>query len=297
MARVKMNTAAYRQQGKLHFAPGYKLQTRWGANEALIFTLEGAGGSLVAASLLADGPRAAVLLGTGMVAVAILLLLMHLGHPLRAWRAILNVRGSWISRGTFVLGSFVALGVLRAIAEQWGLLDQSAAIMALIRWMLVAGGVFIALYPGLVLSASSAIPFWNSGLLPVLSLAQGMTTGVLLLLAFAGTGLAVDGPRLASAAMWLLVAQTIVLCLYVASMLRRGGAGAESSAYLLRGHPLLFVAASCGLGVALPLALLAAVALGHGGAAALAAAALARLAGDLALRRAFLKVGMFDPVI
>lgn len=295
MTRVTTNTTSYRQQGKLHFAPGFKLQTRWGMNEAVIFTLEGAGGSLVAASLLVGGPLAAVALGTGMVALAIVLLLMHLGHPLRAWRAILNVRGSWVSRGTLVLGSFVALGALRTIAEPLGLLDQGAALASLIAWLLVAGGIFIALYPGLVLSASSAIPFWNSGLLPVLSLAQGTTSGVLLLLAFGGPG--VDDPRLLTAGVWLLVAQTVLLGLYVASMLRRGGAGAESSTYLLRGHPLLFAAASCGLGIALPLALLAAAAFGYGGIAALALAALARLAGDLALRRAFLKVGMFDPVI
>ena len=71
------------QQGRLDFSVGYRLQTIWGLREAVVFFLEGLGVALFAGFLLLDfmpGMIAGILL---MVA-AVLLLLSHLGQPLRA---------------------------------------------------------------------------------------------------------------------------------------------------------------------------------------------------------------------
>lgn len=290
--------AEYLKQGTLKFVPGYKLQTRWGFTEACVFTLECAGAPLLAMAVLWGAPRLAFALGLGMVVLAIVLLLSHLGHPMRAWRAILNVRTSWISRGTLALGAFVLCGLLYLyFAWSGAAAEQSGALKSVLEWAIIALALFIGLYPGLVLSASPAISFWSSGLLPVLSLLQGSTTAMLMLLAFRAAEGAIVDTAILWAALWLLSALAVSLALYIAAMLRRGAGGAESARYLLRGHPGQFVGVACIVGILLPLLMVALVAASVGGTQALALAAIGRLAGDLALRHAFLKVGMFDPVI
>ena len=169
----------------------------------------------------------------------------------------------------------------------------------MLRWVFVGGALFIGLYPGLVLSATSAIAFWNSGLLPILSLLQGTTSAASLLVAFGAGAATLAGVPLTGLLLWLLAAHALVLALYLASMLRRGAAASESARHLLRDHRSLFLVAACGLGILVPFVLTVTVAFGgrQGGALLLASIAIARLAGDLALRQSFLKVGMFERVI
>jgi formate-dependent nitrite reductase membrane component NrfD len=289
----------YLRQGDLDFSVGYKLQTRWGLMEAAIFTLECAGAGLFCASLLAQESVVGMVTGLALVALAILLLLSHLGHPARAWRAMLNVRTSWISRGTLVLGGFVGLGILYVIFRRWGGLEETAGIAQALRWVLLAAGAFILIYPGLVLSASPAIPFWNSALLPVFSAGNGMTSGLALFLAVAaaaGNGSSLP-PQAALLEFWLLVVLGIAVFLYIAVMIRRGAAAAESAVFLLRGQAWLFSGASCVLGLALPMLLALWMAKAGSGVEAAVLIVIARLAGDVAVRHSFIKVGMFNPVV
>jgi len=289
----------YLRQGEPDFSVGYKLQTRWGPSEAVIFTLECAGAALFAAATMAGEQASGMAVGMLLVALAIALLLRHLGHPGRAWMAIRNVRSSWISRGTLVLGGFVGLGVLYLLLRHAGGMDETALVARILRWTLLGACAFILIYPGLILSASPAIPFWNSGLLPVFSAAGGAASGVALLLAIAPAP--VPNTSLARALplteIWLLAALAVVMLIYLTLMLRRGAAAAESASYLLHGHAPLFVLGACVVGLALPMFLWLwnMKVGGDAGIAALAAAL--RLAGDLALRHAFLKVGMFNPVV
>ncbi len=284
------------KQGELNFRSGYKRQTRWGLDEASVFMLESAGAPLVIATLVAGAPVSAMVLGLIMVALAITLLFFHLGNPQRAWMAVRNIRHSWLSRGTIVLGGFLGLGVLYLALRYWGAL--AAGVESPLRLVLVAAGVFIPLYPGLVLSASPSIPFWNSGLLPVLSLAQGLASAAMILLVLESADRGGAGAILASITLWLVVAHAVVTALYVAAMRRRSGAAAESVRVLLADQPLLFLFCGCGLGIAVPLAFALWLALaGALAAPALVAIALVRITGDLSLRCAFLAAGLFDPIV
>lgn len=287
--------ASYLRQGTLKFVPGYKVQTLWGRSEAAVFALECAGAPLVALAVYSGAGLPAVLTGLLMVGVAVVLLLLHLGHPRRALRAMLNLRHSWISRGTVALGAVVLLGGLHVLLALGG--ATTGALAGTVAVLLACLGAFVAAYPGLVLSSSPAIAFWNSGLLPVLSLLQGASTAMLMVLAFAGARVTAVAGAGAWIAVWLLVALALALALYVASMLRRGAAAAESARYLLQGHPLQFGLVACGLGIAVPLVLALWAAAGGPLAALCVLAAAARFAGDLALRHAFLKVGLYNPVI
>lgn len=59
----------------------------------------------------------------------------HLGRPLRAWRAMLNVRRSWLSREIVLFSGFVALATAYlATAEQVG---SAAQVLA---WIVIATG-------------------------------------------------------------------------------------------------------------------------------------------------------------
>lgn len=285
----------YLRQGTLKFVPGYKLQTRWGRSEATVFALECAGAPLIAMAIYGGAGPVAVVTGLVMVFTAVILLLMHLGHPLRAWRAILNVRYSWISRGTVALGSVMVLGTAYLALSTMG--STTSAVADGIAILLALLGLFVGAYPGLVLSSSPAIAFWNSGLLPVLSLLQGASTAVLMMLAFLAQGVEASGTPGPWVAVSLLVALALALALYVSSMLQRGRAAAESARFLMKGHVLQFWLVVCVVGIGVPLALALWAALGGHAAALCAVAAIARLGGDFALRHAFLKVGMYSPVI
>lgn len=287
----------YLRQGRLDFSVGFKLQTRWGPMEAATWTFECAGAMLFAASALAGDLPSGMAAGVVLVAIAIALLLMHLGQPLNAWRAIANPRHSWISRGTLALGGFVVLGGLYVLVRRAGVAPEAMPAAAL-RWLLIADAAFILAYPGLVLSASPAIPFWNSGLMPLLSLANGTASGIALYLLFVPGAARPEAALVAGAGFlaWALVALGALVWLQVIVMRTRGAAAAESAACLTRRHALLFWWGACLAGIAVPLAFALWLAEG-GGLALIPFLVAARLAGDYALRAALLRAGLFEKLV
>lgn len=61
---------------------------------------------------LASGPVAATTVATAIVALAASVL--HLGRPLQAWRAVLGIRHSWLSREIVAFGAFAPLAAATA---------------------------------------------------------------------------------------------------------------------------------------------------------------------------------------
>jgi sulfite dehydrogenase (quinone) subunit SoeC len=110
-------------------------------------------GLVVALALasLAGLPLSARFLG-GALALATLVLLaaltasfFHLGHRLRAWRAVLMWRTSWMSREVIVLPAFIALVALWALAASYELqgalaavLPVAAIVLAILLWYCTA---------------------------------------------------------------------------------------------------------------------------------------------------------------
>ena len=292
-------TATLNRQGELNFRPGLKLQTRWGAMEAGMFTLECAGAGLAVAALLASarlGRELAmgVALGVLLVVFAMTLVLAHLGHSERSWRTMHNWRTSWLSRGSIVVSAFVVLGVAYLALPALG----APAAAKPIAWLLMAAGLFVTLYPGLVMSASPAIAFWSSGLLPVVSACDALASGATLLILVG----ALETERfplvqVSMVACWTLVVLAVLLLLYVSVMVRRGGTSRASALYLVRREAWLFIGGAWGLGLVLPAGLLVAAGGNAFAPAVLVTITAARLAGDFALRLAMLRCGMFSPVV
>ncbi len=288
----------YIHQGDLNFSTGYKIQRTWGFQEALIFFVEGVGATLAAAFLWIGKP-AGVWLGLALLAAGALLLLMHLGHPEKFWRAFTMVRISWISRGTVLLTGFFVL----ALAALWvQAASASGRVPGGLSALLSLVALWILLYPGLFLSKSPSIPFWNSPLLPVLFLVQGITSGFsVLLLTFAWTLPSLSGAGVA-AFLWVQLGALLLLLLmtglYVHGMLHAGAAARESAQRLVRGELSRgFVVWGVVVGMLLPAVLTALALLDRGVGVLLAlVCAATKLAGDLLFRHHMIKAGMYDTV-
>lgn len=173
----------------------------------LVLTQAAAGGFAVNAALrLAGAPAPAalvtasfVLLLTGMGASP-----LHLGQPLRAWRAFLGWRRSWLSREILALGAFAGLAALMAASPWLGTLAPWRGRFGVLTAAAGLGGVFASA----MVYVATRRHFWAAG--PVF-------------LRFFGTA-GVVGPALAvavgaPAAGWLAAASVAVLGLKLAAEL------------------------------------------------------------------------------
>jgi DMSO reductase anchor subunit len=110
----------------------------------LFTTLAGVGQGLVVAlaiaSLAGIGVNPAMLwVAAALLVAALVASFFHLGHPLRAWRAAMMWRTSWMSREVIVLPAFIALTVAWAWFGTAGpLFPVAAIVLALVLWYCTA---------------------------------------------------------------------------------------------------------------------------------------------------------------
>ena len=94
------------------------------------------------AGVVAEGSFAlhGVALGFALLVAGLASSFLHLGHKMRAWRAVLMWRTSWMSREVIVLPAYIALVAL------WWLALFTGADGALARglpWAVVAGALLL----------------------------------------------------------------------------------------------------------------------------------------------------------
>lgn len=172
--------------------------------------------------------------------------LLYLGRPWRAWRALANVRQSWLSRGIWGLGAFAVLGAAHIGWEISGSPHTAWAQTVFVLSLLTA--VFVMIYEGFLLRKAVGIPVWNSWLTPLIfptySLLAGAASliliqlvGIHLLAASQGQQAAARGTIAAVEAVthFLLVAGAVVMSAYLWHGLRRSEAGRISVQLLIRG--------------------------------------------------------------
>ncbi|MBI2372183.1 MAG: polysulfide reductase NrfD [Deltaproteobacteria bacterium] len=249
-----------------------KPQTIWRAPHALWFFAMGVGGALYLNRALLGiemgrlwGLSLADLLSLALISVGGLILISDLGQPLRFWRALANPRYSWISVGAICDFVFLFLDVLVILPD---LEIGGGRPLAGLPW---AGGAFLGtamevvagvaaliviVYPGLVLSYSPSIPFWNTALIPLQFLAYAFASALGLALIYGATGLA---PPASSQTWLLLLGGILALCLllFVAHLLGAAYTRAtarESARLLVSGHLAApFLGGGLVLGLAVPL--------------------------------------------
>jgi sulfite dehydrogenase (quinone) subunit SoeC len=116
-----------------------------------------------------------VLCGAGLVAAT-----FHLGHPLRAWRAMSMWRTSWLSREVIVLPVFMA------VATVWGLLQWQGQPTLALGLIGTALALVLFLCTGMIYGAVAVIREWATPLTPLAFAAMGLASGALGVAAMAG---------------------------------------------------------------------------------------------------------------
>lgn len=119
--------------------------------------------------------------GAGLVAAT-----FHLGHPLRAWRAVAMWRTSWLSREVIVLPAFMLCVAVWAAAH---LADRPSLAPGVVACVLA---VVLFLCTGMIYAAVAVIREWATPLTPLNFGLIGLASGLLLatvLAAFAAPGL------------------------------------------------------------------------------------------------------------
>lgn len=291
-----------RKQGDLDFSVAPRLQTIWGIREASVFFLEGLSVTLFMAFAFLNVVPGMVV-SIALLIAAVLLLLSHLGHPMRAWLAIRNFRHSWVSRGTVVISTFIGLGMVYVGMPAVLHIEMGDSMTLAIGLLLIVAGIFILLYPGFVMSASPAIPFWSSGLMPVLSLINGLASGgMVVLLLYVTAILQVDTTvgsiDLVTLQQSVLIVLAMTTFTYMVTMSNAGAAASLSATYLMTQEPLLFWVLAVGGGLLLPIAaIVLTLTLDVAPVGLLWVAVATRLVGDVAGRYAFLKGGIYEAVM
>ncbi|WP_059173907.1 DmsC/YnfH family molybdoenzyme membrane anchor subunit [Bacillus sp. FJAT-27445] len=89
--------------------------------------------------------------------VSLLVSMLHLGHPFHAYRAILNIKVSWLSREIAFYGAF--LGLMAVYTWFW--YKEDAAKRGAIGWIATAIGA-IAIFSSAKIYMIPAFPAWDS---------------------------------------------------------------------------------------------------------------------------------------
>jgi formate-dependent nitrite reductase membrane component NrfD len=286
------------------FALGYRFQRYWNASMASAFFFGELGAGLFIVSMFYGVVPGMI---AGLVATGILKAYFHLAHmgvPGNSWRAIMRPDRAWISRGIIAIGFFVVFGVAHVLLEVGGIfgLELGAvggALPQAIKTIAVLAALGVLLYHGFLISHSSAISLWSTGLMPIVSIIYALLGGAAVTAALGWNGLAGEVPD----AMLSLHVLTLILLAALAVVLfslmyagLNGAPGARVSVNLLLKGPFakLFVPLVIGVGLALPLLLLL-WAPATDVTSLIVAAAI--LVGYYAFRVYIFKAGVYDPIM
>lgn len=237
----------------------------------------------------------AVIAGLLFLGVTALLLVVDLKRPERFLYIVFKPQWrSWLTRGTFVLMAYGGLLVL------WGLFDiVSPAPPIAFTWLVALFAVLTAAYTAFLFGQAEGRDLWQEPLLPASLLAQALIAGAVAL----GMGAALTGQSTAlvsTLALTGLVALLIHGGLIILTLI-----SPDSTANAAWGHREMtrgamagrFWGVGIGLGIVLPVVLLAVALAAPGALAALVTlAGLAALAGLVGYEDAFVRAGQAAPL-
>lgn len=222
--------------------------------------------------------------------------LVHMGHPLRAFRAVLRPQSSWISRGVIFINSFGILGLIYIITM---IMAPGHEYMVL-KVIMAALCILVAIYAGMLMSFVRAIPLWNTGLLPMSYVVSGLWSGAEILLAIH----LLSGAPVEQIELWiriLLPSFALILILYLISVNTSSKIGKDSVKRIVAGDlALLFFVGAVFIGLIIPISVVLyslTVGIASVPVALLLMAIVCGLLGDLTVRYCILKGGLYSPVI
>jgi formate-dependent nitrite reductase membrane component NrfD len=248
----------------------------------------------------------------GWVMIAIFKLPLHLaylGKPWRFWRSFPPFsnawRTSWFARGIVFTMVFLAFGAVQIVFE--GLIGYhvtaTTGIWAANHVFMVLAGVFCVMtsvYCGFAMSYCKSVPFWNTGLLPIVFLLMGVADGLALSMAVGlVSGQDVIGTA-ESATRIMLIINSLLIGAYLVNANYQSETAELSVKELIRGHlAWVFWLGIAGLGITVPFAIsVASYFTGQESATGLLVfAIICHTIGAFSLKYGVLKVGIYRPLL
>ncbi len=245
-----------------------------------------------------------ILWGPVMVAIGAPFLILDLGIKWRFIYACLNPRTSWVARGFIILSVFIVLGLIllakSILPFEW--LHPGSVLWRIPEIIALIFAFGTAIYTGILLKATKSIPLWNTGLLPLLFLVSGLSTGAMaMILSTLGTGFFSHDARALKVLMGgeqvLVVIEGIVLYLFLSRRYRAAEQGKESVRLLVFGEmKMLFWGGVVVLGFIFPVILENIASFFPGNVALIFAAGILLLCGGFLLRLGILQAGIRDQI-
>jgi formate-dependent nitrite reductase membrane component NrfD len=228
--------------------------------------------------------------------------LVYLGRPTRFWRALPPFtkawRTSWIARGFFFTTLYSLFGFLQLISSfnvPNTPLDIALKIIAGILC------VMTAIYCGFMMSFCKSVPFWNTGLLPVVIMIAGIADGFALLIGvdmWANGG--VNSATYEAVTRILLLVNILLIGSYVMNASYSSETAGLSAREMLAGRAAVpFWGGVVVLGILVPLAISILTIGEHGTSthALMIVAIITHTIGAFSLKYCILKVGIYEPIL
>jgi len=164
---------------------------------------------LAAATLAGAAPATALPIMlwavTAMLLVALAASFFHLGHPLRAWRAVLMWRTSWMSREVILLPVFICVVGAWALSATLARTDVDPT--KLLAWLAIAGAFVLWYCTAMIYACIRFVQEWAHPLTIVNYVTLGLASGLVTSGALAV--LAGEGGFAATIAPWAMAATAV----------------------------------------------------------------------------------------
>lgn len=247
-----------------------------------------------------------------VVGIKLPLHFVYLGKPFRFWRALPPFtrawRTSWIARGFFFTTIFAGVGLLQLItsyllAFPTGLGGSALSTIYVLDIIIkiLAGFLVImtAVYCGFMMSFCKSVPFWNTGLLPIVIMNAGIADGLALMIAVGLYFGGVDVMALEAVTRILLLANILLIGTYLLNATYGANTAKLSARELVVGkNALPFWGGVAVAGIAVPLAIsLAPYFIGEVSHSVQIFAIICHTAGAFALKYCILNVGYYKPLL
>lgn len=281
-----------------------QLQTEWGWLIAIYLFLGGvgAGAYTIAAINGFMGEELALSTTVGLwisfpaLMIGSAVLLADLGSPTKAIFAGKKLGSSWIARGFWIISIFMILAFIHFLLHRSGIPAGSPSV-TVVSILGIVFAVSTMAYTGVLLGASKGVPFWRSGIVPVVFVVSALVTGhfsvMLGVVLLGGVSAFPDPLRTMALEAAILVALEVLAIVFFLQAAFKTPDTRESAERILQKRSFVFGYFALGLAVPLILMLYVTRMQGFGGGALplVFLGALLGLAGGLILRQAILVCG------
>ena len=291
-------------------------QTEWIERQGLLIWLaevfSALGTGLYLVSLFVNSWWGALIGWLVIVFLKLPLHLLYLGKPLRFWRTLPPFssawKTSWIARGVLFTVLFTGFGFIQLVTSY--LLTNTpiltgpalSAVFTLDIMMKVLAGIFVILtgiYCGFMMSYCKSVPFWNTGILPVVILNAGIADGLALVMAIGLFTGGVHFEAIESASRIALIINALLIGTYLMNATYQSSTAELSVRELIVGRvAAVFWLGIVVLGIVVPLAIsFVSLFAGTASIPLLVGAVICHTAGAFALKYGLLKVGIHRPIL